>query len=117
MVGAGYSMSRETGDAATVVKLMRVAMLLPVILCAALITRAQGKEAGGQRPPILPGFALAFFVLACVNSTGWVPAAVQQLGYAGRYHSSLYYKPAAWRPWLAALPRGWRSRRLLMPEK
>jgi len=80
VVGAGYSMSRETGDAATVVKLMRVAMLLPVILCAALITRAQGVPAGGQRPPILPGFAVAFFVLACVNSTGWIPAAVTQLG-------------------------------------
>jgi uncharacterized membrane protein YadS len=73
-------MSRETGDAATVVKLRRVAMLLPVILCAALVTRTQGAGEGGKRPPVLPGFAVAFFVLACINSTGWVPAAVQQLG-------------------------------------
>ena len=34
VVGAGYSMSQETGDRATLVKLMRVAMLLPVILVA-----------------------------------------------------------------------------------
>jgi uncharacterized integral membrane protein (TIGR00698 family) len=82
VVGAGYSMSRETGDAATVVKLMRVAMLVPVILCAALVARAQGAKDGsiGPRPPLLPGFAVAFFVLACVNSTGWIPPAVQQLG-------------------------------------
>lgn len=80
VVGAGYSMSRETGDAATVVKLMRVAMLLPVILCATLVTRAQGAGTGGQRPPLLPGFAVAFLVLACINSTGLVPASVQQLG-------------------------------------
>jgi uncharacterized integral membrane protein (TIGR00698 family) len=82
VVGAGYSMSRETGDAATVVKLMRVAMLLPVILCATLVTRAQsaGAADGGKRPPLLPGFAVGFLVLACINSTGWVPAAVQQLG-------------------------------------
>ena len=80
VVGAGYSMSRETGDAATVVKLMRVAMLLPVILCATLVTRAQGADTGGQRPPLLPGFAVAFLVLACINSTGLVPASVQQLG-------------------------------------
>jgi uncharacterized integral membrane protein (TIGR00698 family) len=80
VVGAGYSMSRETGDAATVVKLMRVAMLLPVILCAACVTRAQGKDAGGTRPPLLPWFAVAFFVLACVNSTGWIPAVVQNAG-------------------------------------
>jgi len=80
VVGAGYSMSRETGDAATVVKLMRVAMLLPVILCATMVTRAQGAGAGGARPPLLPWFAVAFFVLACVNSTGWIPGAVQQSG-------------------------------------
>jgi uncharacterized integral membrane protein (TIGR00698 family) len=80
VVGAGYSMSRETGDAATVVKLMRVAMLLPVILCATLVTRAQSADTGGARPPLLPGFAVGFLVLACVNSTGWVPAAVQHFG-------------------------------------
>lgn len=77
VVGAGYSMSTETGDIATVVKLMRVAMLLPVIVCAAMITRHQGLEAGGQRPPLLPWFAVGFLLLACVNSTGWVPVAVQ----------------------------------------
>ena len=51
VVGAGYSMSTETGDVATVVKLMRVAML--------------------------PLFAVGFLVLACINSTGLVPAMVQ----------------------------------------
>ncbi len=83
VVGAGYSMSRETGDAATVVKLMRVAMLLPVILCATLVTRAQNAGSGGVRPPLLPMFAVGFLALACINSTGWVPAAVQQLGNDG----------------------------------
>jgi uncharacterized integral membrane protein (TIGR00698 family) len=77
VVGAGYSMSPETGDTATVVKLMRVAMLLPVIVAAAMVTRMQGVEAGAQRPPLLPWFAVAFLVLACINSTGWVPALVQ----------------------------------------
>jgi uncharacterized integral membrane protein (TIGR00698 family) len=80
VVGAGYSVSRETGDVATVVKLMRVAMLLPVILCAALITRAKGAEPGAARPPLLPWFAVAFIVLAAVNSTGFVAASVQQFG-------------------------------------
>lgn len=77
VVGAGYSMSTETGDTATVVKLMRVAMLLPVIVCAAMITRMQGVESGGERPPLLPWFAVGFLVLACINSTGWVPVIVQ----------------------------------------
>lgn len=77
VVGAGYSMSTETGDIATVVKLMRVAMLLPVIVCAAMITRRAGDNAAGQRPPLLPWFAVGFVLLACVNSTGWVPTVVQ----------------------------------------
>ncbi|EOR07457.1 YeiH family protein [Acinetobacter genomosp. 15BJ] len=78
VVGAGYSMSPETGDTATVVKLMRVAMLLPVIICAAMITRMQGGDATGKHPPLLPWFAVGFLVLVCINSTGWVPSMLQQ---------------------------------------
>ena len=77
VVGAGYSMSTETGDTATVIKLMRVAMLLPVIVCAAMVTRMQGADPTGKRPPLLPWFAVGFLLLACINSTGWVVPAVQ----------------------------------------
>ncbi|MFZ3186761.1 MAG: putative sulfate exporter family transporter [Pseudomonas sp.] len=77
VVGAGYSMSPETGDTATVVKLMRVAMLLPVIVCAAMVTRMQGADPTGKRPPLLPMFAVGFLLLACINSTGWVPQLIQ----------------------------------------
>ncbi|MBO9547907.1 putative sulfate exporter family transporter [Pseudomonas sp.] len=77
VVGAGYSMSTETGDTATVVKLMRVAMLVPVIVVAAMIGRRQGIDSSGKRPPLLPWFAVGFLLLACVNSTGWVPLVVQ----------------------------------------
>jgi uncharacterized integral membrane protein (TIGR00698 family) len=80
VVGAGYSMSHETGDVATVVKLMRVAMLLPVILCAAMITRARGADDNGKRPPLLPWFAVGFIILASINSTGFVPGVVQSVG-------------------------------------
>ena len=79
VVGAGYSMSHETGDVATMVKLMRVAMLLPVIVLAAGITRAKGAE-GAARPPLLPWFAAAFAVLVAINSTGWIAKPVQDLG-------------------------------------
>ncbi len=80
VVGAGYSMGSETGDTATVVKLMRVGMLLPVILCAALITRARSSAEVLEKPPLLPWFAVGFLLLACLNSTGWVPVGVQQAG-------------------------------------
>ena len=84
VVGAGYSLSTETGDVATLVKLLRVAMLVPVIVLAASITRARmaavADQGGGTRPPLLPGFAVAFALLVAINSTGWVPKGVQTLG-------------------------------------
>jgi uncharacterized integral membrane protein (TIGR00698 family) len=82
VVGAGYSMSTKTGDVATLVKLMRVAMLLPVIVLAVVMSRKLDKDApaGAERPPLLPWFAVAFAVLVAINSTGWVPHSVQDLG-------------------------------------
>ncbi len=77
VVGAGYSISRETGDAATLVKLMRVAMLLPVIVVAVMITRLGLGDVKGEgsdaRPPLLPWFVVAFAVLVVINSLGWIP--------------------------------------------
>jgi uncharacterized integral membrane protein (TIGR00698 family) len=81
VVGAGYSLSPQTGDTATVVKLMRVAMLLPVIVFAVAFGRRGDKgPAAGKRPPVLPGFAIAFAVLVAVHSLGWVPPAAAALG-------------------------------------
>lgn len=80
VVGAAYGLSPQTGDIATVVKLMRVAMLLPVILCAAMITRSRGAAEGGQRPPLLPWFGVGFIILAGVSSTGWIPAGALAFG-------------------------------------
>lgn len=76
VVGAGYALSPTAGDVATVVKLMRVGMLLPVILCAAFITRLQGNATASERPPLLPGFAVAFFALVLLNSASVLPQSV-----------------------------------------
>jgi len=80
VVGAGYGMSQATGDTATLVKLMRVAALLPVILFAVMLTRSAGKATGGKRPPLLPWFAVAFAALVALNSTGWLPQAASTAG-------------------------------------
>lgn len=83
VVGAGYSMSHETGDTATLVKLVRVALLLPVIAFAAALARRYEAQAGaseGTRPPLLPWFAVAFFVLVAVHSAQVLPAAVIDAG-------------------------------------
>ena len=80
VIGAGYGMSKETGDIATLVKLARVAMLGPVILLTVLLTRSRGAATQGQRPPLLPGFMVAFAVLVAINSSGWLPHALAESG-------------------------------------
>ena len=71
VVGAGYTMSEETGDVSTVVKLMRVSLLAPVVFLIALAARRVG--ATRQRAPLLPGFVVGFLVLAALNSLGLIP--------------------------------------------
>ncbi len=80
VVGAGYSVSQGVGDTATLVKLMRVACLLPVILFAVVFTRRRDTQRDGPRPPLLPWFAVAFAVLVFINSTGWLPQLVTSTG-------------------------------------
>lgn len=78
VVGAGFSVGQETGEIATLVKLIRVAMLAPVVLCFSLIIRARelASTSGGKAPPLLPGFVLGFLALATLNSIGMIPAPI-----------------------------------------
>jgi len=78
VVGAGFSVSDETGQIATLVKLLRVMMLAPVVLVAALILR-RSAGAGGARPPLVPGFVLGFLALALAGSLGLLPGVVVAL--------------------------------------
>jgi len=77
VVGAGYSVSDETGDISTLVKLFRVTMLAPVVFVGALILR--NSAPAGKAPPLVPGFVIGFFVLAGLSSLGYIPQAAQQL--------------------------------------
>ena len=73
VVGAGFSVSDETGNVATFVKLLRVAMLVPVVMSLSFLFRAHSDNAAGRR---LPGFLVVFALLVAVNSTGIVPPVV-----------------------------------------
>lgn len=78
VVGAGYSMSPQVGDTATIVKLWRVALLFPVVVGVALWTsRTSAPAAGAKRPPLLPWFLVLFSLLVVANSLGVVPAALR----------------------------------------
>ena len=79
VVGAGYAISPEAGDTATVIKLMRVAMLLPVIVATTLLVRQKGVGEG-KKPPLLPWFLAAFLLLVAVNSVLPIPTYVQDAG-------------------------------------
>lgn len=78
VVGAGFSISEEAGETATLVKLLRVSMLAPVVIIAALVIRVAGQSAttGSMRVPLVPMFVLGFVLLATVNSLVDLPAAV-----------------------------------------
>lgn len=78
VVGAGFSISEEVGDVSTVVKLIRVAMLAPVILVASIVIRqvTSAAQSDMKRPPLIPGFVLAFVVLVIINSIGVFPQAL-----------------------------------------
>ncbi len=79
VVGAGFSVSDTVGETSTTVKLIRVSMLAPFVLILTLVMRRAGlaEATGGKAPPIVPGFVLAFLVLAIANSLGFVPPAIQ----------------------------------------
>ncbi len=80
VVGAGAILSPEVAQSATLVKMFRVAMLVPVVLCVALTFRAPAHAAGQPRPrgpALLPGFLLAFIALVVANSLGAIPVPLQ----------------------------------------
>ena len=81
VVGAGFSISPEAGETATLVKLLRVAMLAPVVIIAVIVLRSTVRaEPGQDRPPLIPAFVLGFIALATLNSTVALPVGV--LGFA-----------------------------------
>lgn len=80
VVGAGYLISDQTGDTATVVKLARVLCLVPVVFVLSfLYVRAsrgarQGRAEGGRA---VPWFLYVFVALVLANSAGMFPEAAQ----------------------------------------
>jgi len=84
VVGAGYSMSPQTGDVATYVKLLRVALLLPTVLTLSLFWRA--KRGGSDVRAPFPLFLLGFAALVIAGSAGMLPKlAVEGAGVVSRW--------------------------------
>ena len=82
VVGAGYMLSPETGDYATIVKLFRVSMLAVVVVVVSTLfkkAREQESEEGtvAAKQAVVPWFLWVFVALVIINSMGGVPAVVQ----------------------------------------
>lgn len=84
VVAAGFMISHEAGDTATVIKLFRVALLVPVVVVLGLAFRAPRAD-GAARPLPAPLFLIGFAALVLANSMALVPpVAVEGLSFVSR---------------------------------
>lgn len=77
VVAAGYAFSREAGDVATVVKLTRATLIVPVCIAlafAAAWRARQGGMPGFDLRRVVPWFVLWFLAASAARSAGLVPA-------------------------------------------
>ncbi|MFG6429508.1 YeiH family protein [Roseateles sp. LYH14W] len=87
VVVAGYSISPAAGDAATLVKLLRVSLLVVVVLGVSMACR---KPAPPKAPMVMrlgglmPGFLWLFIALAALNSLGWLHGLQEPLNTTSR---------------------------------
>ena len=90
VVAAGLIVGPEAADTATVVKLFRVMLLMPVTLLIATLYRSAPHnidkgDSYKKSPPLIPGFLLAFIGLILITSTGMIPPpVVDTLGQVSR---------------------------------
>lgn len=77
VVGAGYSVSEQTGELATLTKLVRVAMLMPVVVCMMYVIKYfHSSSAATSDVPAVPTFLLVFVVLMLINSFVAIPEVI-----------------------------------------
>jgi len=73
VIGAGYSISEDVGYVAMIVKMLRVALLIPMAWVFLLIFAKQRAASEGRTKLSPPYFLLGFVVLAIVNNLGVIP--------------------------------------------
>ncbi|MEO9078276.1 MAG: YeiH family protein [Rhodanobacter sp.] len=85
VVAAGYSYSHAAGDYATIVKLTRATLIIPVCLVLAFVVAASEKRKHAQAgsvgqfslASIFPWFILWFLVASGLRTVGLIPVAIQ----------------------------------------
>ena len=82
VVAAGYSYSHAAGDYATIVKLTRATLIIPICLILALAVAAREKKKGTtdfSLRRIFPWFILWFLVASALRTAGLIPATIQSV--------------------------------------
>lgn len=85
VVAAGYSYSHAAGDYATIVKLTRATLIIPVCITLAIMVAVREKKKGAadfKLARIFPWFILWFLVASGVRTLGFVPIAMQPVIHA-----------------------------------
>lgn len=79
VVGASYSISPDVGHSAMVVKMLRVALLIPVTWIFFGLFRQERASGDGTASVPLPFFLVAFVVVVAVNNLNWIPGVVSEV--------------------------------------
>lgn len=75
VVAAGLILGPETGETATIVKLFRVALLVPIVAVIAVLYRDRSATTG-SRVPTFPAFLLWFLFFVVLTSMGAIGSGV-----------------------------------------
>lgn len=80
VVAAASNIDPATTEVATIVKMTRVALLVPLLLLIGLWLQRRDVHAGGGKAKLpVPWFAIGFLVFALINSSGIVAAELLQV--------------------------------------
>lgn len=87
VVAASYSFSHEAGNFATIVKLTRTLMIVPITLVLAVFVSRKNTGAGNfSLVKIFPWFIFGFLAASIISTLGWLtPATCKLLGNTGKF--------------------------------
>ena len=78
VLGAGYAVSETSGEVATVTKLLRVALLFPIVSMIAIFV-GSGIKGTKSSIPTIPSFLIVFILVVALNSFGIIPPAMADI--------------------------------------
>ena len=78
VVGAGFTVSDFTGETATLIKLFRVTLLFPVVLCISLMSyKFKLINDVNKKTPLIPYFIIIFICVVVINSFNLIPTNIK----------------------------------------